>query len=141
MPGTVTVAIPVDERWSLQVGDQSLAPRPAFGATTAYDVTSSGAASLGYTTSTSRALLLIVQLVVWLTLLLGISRFDTATLVQRRWRRNVVEPEAPLLSIDAPIEPLAPLREPGPESVPETGSASDDETVSWQIEPQPDARD
>ena len=50
--------------------------------------------------------MLIGQLIVWLALALGISRFDTSSLVRRRWRRGVVGHEAPLMSIDAPIVPL-----------------------------------
>jgi hypothetical protein len=47
--------------------------------------------------------MLIGQVILWLALALGISRFDTSSLVRRRWRRGVVRHEAPLLSIDAPI--------------------------------------
>ncbi len=84
VPGTFTVATAVDQRWSLQVGDQTFAPRPAFGATTGYDIASGGSATLHYDTAISRAFMLVGQLVVWLALALGISRFDTATLVRRR---------------------------------------------------------
>ena len=102
-PGAVTVATGVDQRWSLQVGAESIPARPAFGATTGYDIASGGAATLQYHTDTSRALALIGQLVLWLALALGISRFDTATVT--RWRRRHINagPDAPLLSIDAPI--------------------------------------
>ena len=85
------------------MGAQSIPPRPAFGATTGYDIASGGPATLQYHTDTSRALALIGQLVLWLALVLGVSRFDTATVT--RWRRRRVDagPDAPLLSIDAPI--------------------------------------
>ncbi len=108
-PGAVTVATGVDRRWSLVVGSQSIAGRPAFGATTGYDITTGGAATLQYRTAMSRSLALIGQLLLWLLLALGVSRFDTATV--NRWRRRRVAsgPDAPLLSIDAPIsEPADP---------------------------------
>ena len=104
-PGAVTVATGVDERWTIQLGAESIAPRPAFGTTTGYDITSGGPATLQYHTSISRAFALIGQLVVWLLLVLGISRFDTSSIARWRRRRVTAAPEAPLLSIDAPIVP------------------------------------
>ena len=108
-PGAVTVATGIDQRWSLDVAGQSIPPRPAFGATTGYDVTSAGSATLHYRTSSARALELIGQLLLWLLLALGISRFDTASITRRRRRRVGPAPEAPLLSIHAPISPAAPI--------------------------------
>jgi hypothetical protein len=103
-PGTVTVANAVDSRWSLDVAGQSIAPRPAFGETTGYDITQGGAATLLYHTASSRAVMLLGQLVLWLALALGVSRFDTSSLVRRRRRRRLVSTEAPLMSIEAPVE-------------------------------------
>ncbi|MEP7113441.1 MAG: glycosyltransferase [Ilumatobacteraceae bacterium] len=102
-PGAVTFATGVDQRWSLLMGGQSLQSRPAFGVTTGYDVTTGGAATLRYTTDASRAAALIGQLLLWLLLALGVSRFDTASIM--RWRRRHVDagPQGPLLSIDAPV--------------------------------------
>jgi len=102
-PGVVTVATGVDSRWTLHIGDQSIPPRPAFGVTTGYDITAAGPATLHYDTSISRGLLLIVELLVWLLLALGVSRFDTASITRWRRRRGDAVPEAPLLSIDAPV--------------------------------------
>ncbi|MEY2401756.1 MAG: hypothetical protein QOJ08_1867 [Ilumatobacteraceae bacterium] len=103
-PGAFTVATGVDQRWSLQVGDQSILPRPAFGTTMGYDIVSGGEAALSYQTSAARAFALVGQALLWLLLALGISRFDAASLT--RWRRRRVDagPHAPLLSIDAPVE-------------------------------------
>lgn len=103
-PGAITVANAVDPRWTMQVGGQAVAARPAFGATTGYDIASGGPATLRYETDTSRALMLIGQLVGWLLLLLGVSRFDTAWIANRKWRRTRVTTEAPLMTIDAPVE-------------------------------------
>ena len=127
-PGAVTVATGVDERWTMQLGAESIAPRPAFGTTTGYDITSGGSATLRYHTSISRAFALIGQLVLWLLLALGISRFDTSSIARWRRRRVSAAPEAPLLSIDAPVE------------APTDGSVLvtlNDDTVPWQNGPQP----
>ena len=102
--GAVTVATGVDQRWSLSVGGQSIRPRPAFGSTTGYDIPAAGQAVLRYHTDTSRAFELVGQLLLWLLLALGVSRFDTASVTRWRRRRLDAAPEAPLLSIDAPIE-------------------------------------
>ncbi len=109
-PGAVTIATGVDERWKMDVDGVPIAARPAFGATTGYDIASTGPATLSYHTDASRALSLIGQLLLWLLLALGISRFDTASI--NRWRRRRIDagPDAPLLSIDAPI--VAPIELP-----------------------------
>ncbi|MEY2443903.1 MAG: hypothetical protein QOE00_483 [Ilumatobacteraceae bacterium] len=113
-PGTVTVANGVDSRWSLNIAGQPVAQRPAFGETTGYDVATTGPATLRYHTAASRALMLIGQVILWLALALGISRFDTSSLVRRRWRRGAVRHEAPLLSLDAPIDaPVSAPSDPG----------------------------
>ena len=126
-PGALTVATPVDQRWTLDVGGQSLTQRPAFGATTGYDVASGGSASLRYHTDSSRAFLLVGQLVVWLALALGISRFDTGSLLRRRRVRGVGEPEVPLLSIDAPLD--RPLPDPAEGSETEAEVEAEPEEV------------
>jgi GT2 family glycosyltransferase len=102
-PGAITVATGVDQRWFLQVDGQPVPARPAFGTTTGYDISSAGPATLRYHTAASRSFALIGQLLLWLLLALGVSRFDTGSLV--RWRRRRVDagPHAPLLSIDEPI--------------------------------------
>ncbi len=119
VPGALTVATPLDPRWTLRVGGQVSASRPAFGTTMGFDITTGGPATLRYTTASSRALALIGQLVIWLLLALGVSRFDTSTLMRRRRRRRSGDAalEAPLLSLEAPfVEP------------------SDDESVPWSLD-------
>jgi GT2 family glycosyltransferase len=106
--GAVTIATGVDSRWAFRVDGQSVTPRPAFGSTTAYDVPTAGEATLRYNSDASRALMLIGQLVLWLLLALGISRFDTAWIANRRWRRTRRTADSPLLSIDAPVPPVDP---------------------------------
>lgn len=102
-PGALTVATGIDQRWTLDLAGQQIAPRPAFGATTGYDITTAGSATLHYRTSTARAVALIGQLLLWLLLALGISRFDTASVTRWRRRRVRTAPDAPLLSLEAPI--------------------------------------
>jgi len=102
-PGAVTVATGVDSRWTLKVGDKSIPPRPAFGVTTGYDVAAAGPATLHYDTALTRALALIGELILWLLLALGVSRFDTASIVRWKQRRTDAAPNVPLLSIEAPI--------------------------------------
>ena len=87
-PGVVTVATGVDSRWTLNVGGQIDPARPAFGVTTGYDIATAGPATLHYHTAISRAFELIGELLVWLLLALGVSRFDTASIVRRRRRRS-----------------------------------------------------
>jgi hypothetical protein len=126
-PGAVTVASGVDSRWTLEVAGQSIAPRPAFGETTGYDITTGGEATLRYHTASSRSLMLLGQLVLWLALALGISRFTTSSLLRRRRRRGVLGHEPPLLSLDAPID--APIDAPldGPID-------ADPDLLAWQSE-------
>ena len=129
--GAVTIATGVDSRWSLRVNGQAITPRPAFGETTGYDIGASGPATLTYHTDTSRALMLIGQLVVWLLLALGISRFDTAWVANRRWRRTRRTAESPMLSIDAPVPPVEIA-----DDAPDAPLVSDSPTTP---EPEPDA--
>jgi hypothetical protein len=124
--GAVTVATGVDRRWSLHVGGQAIAPRPAFGATTGYDIAAPGQATLRYHTATSRTLELIGQILLWLALALGVSRVDTASWARWRRRRIDAAPEEPLLSIDAPIA--------APVEVPVLVSLSD-EPIEWNEDP------
>jgi hypothetical protein len=115
VPGAVTIATGVDERWKMNVDGLPIAARPAFGATTGYDIATPGSATLSYHTDAARALSLIGQLLLWLLLALGMSRFDRASI--SRWRRRRVDagPDAPLLSIDAPI--VAPIELPDDSTV------------------------
>jgi GT2 family glycosyltransferase len=83
VPGTVQVSVPFSEDWSLTVGGSTLRPRPSFGATTAFDVTTAGAAELRYDTPISRRALVVVQVLLWVALCVAASRFTP-----RRRRRT-----------------------------------------------------
>ena len=125
-PGVVTVATGVDSRWTMDVGDSRYAPRPAFGVTTGYDIASAGPATLHYETSISRGLGLMGELLVWLLLALGVSRFDTASISALEAPPARAVPDAPLLSMEAPIDV--------PYSPPDASllTSLDDGNVPWQ---------
>ena len=108
-PGTVHLAVPFDAGWQLSVAGADVPARPAFGVTTAYDVLSSGTATLRYDSSVWRRLALLVQALAWSAVVLGASSLGTRP--RRPVRRLVVvEPQGPLLTFD----PLMP--EPVPEA-------------------------
>ena len=64
--GVVHVAAPFDARIRLRAGDVEIEPRPAFGATTAFDIAQPATATLGYREPTSRVLWLVLQAALWL---------------------------------------------------------------------------
>jgi hypothetical protein len=108
--GTLHVAVPIDDRWQLRVDGEVVDSRPAFGVTTAFDATSSGAATLKYRTSPVRWALVLLQVCAWIGLLLVISRVEP-----RRWRRRTAVPTTPdadaVLSFDA-LAPTVTAEEP-----------------------------
>lgn len=80
--GVVHAAVPFSDRWTLTVGNRELAPRPAFGLTTAFDVETSGDAELDYRTPTSHTLLVLLQALLWFGVL-------GAAVYQRRSRFGI----------------------------------------------------
>ncbi len=74
VPGVIHLAVPFDENWSLTVDGESIEPRRAFGVTTAFDVEQQGEAVLEYSSPSSRSLLLLVQLVLWVGVLFAATR-------------------------------------------------------------------
>ena len=82
--GTVHVAVPFDSRWRLIVDDAQLAPRVAFGSSTAFDAPIAGILSLQYQTSPLRYFYLVVQAIVWLCLIMLAANFSR---FRRRMRR------------------------------------------------------
>ena len=80
--GTVHVAVPFDQRWNLTIDGARLAPRVAFGASTAFDAPIAGVVKLTYKTSVWRYIFLILQASVWallIVLALNISRLRGRT--------------------------------------------------------------
>ena len=72
--GVVHLAVPFGDGWSLQLDGDSVSPRRAFGETEAFDIETAGTAVLEYKTSTGRALLIALQVVLWAAALLAAGR-------------------------------------------------------------------
>ena len=67
--GTVHLAVPFSDRWSLRVDGARIAPRVAFGATTAFDAPIAGSAQLRLAPSLAQRLLVALQVTLWLVVL------------------------------------------------------------------------
>ncbi|MFM8777639.1 MAG: hypothetical protein ACKOEH_12300, partial [Actinomycetota bacterium] len=74
--GTVHIAVPFDDGWRLQIDGAKLAPRAAFGASTAFDAPIAGVVALNYETSRLRYLFLALQALVWLVLLILAANYS-----------------------------------------------------------------
>lgn len=81
--GVVHVAVPYSDAWTLVVDGVRIAPRAAFGATTAFDAPVTGLARLEFAASPWRALAVALQGLVWLGL--AAVAFD-ARRIRARWR-------------------------------------------------------
>ncbi len=68
-PGVLHLAIPYDERIELDVDGETIAPRPGFGVTTAFDVAAAGTGTLTYEQDPNRGWWRAVQMVLWLVVL------------------------------------------------------------------------
>ena len=67
--GTVQVAVPFTSRWKLTVNGADIPARPAFGLTTAFDVSSPGRATVSFQKTTLHSLLVLVQFIAWCVLI------------------------------------------------------------------------
>jgi len=67
--GTVHLAVPFSDRWTLRVDGARIAPRVAFGATTAFDAPVAGNAELRLRAGLSHRVLIAVQVVLWVFVL------------------------------------------------------------------------
>lgn len=67
--GTVHLAVPFSDRWSLRVDGARITPRVAFGATTAFDAPVAGRAELRLAPSLAQRLLVALQVALWLVVL------------------------------------------------------------------------
>jgi hypothetical protein len=86
--GTIHLGVAPDDAWQLDVDGRSVEPRTAFGATTAFDVTTAGTGELRYATAGSRTLALVVAGLLWLVALGLASRVATPTSLRRQRRRD-----------------------------------------------------
>ncbi|MCU1503303.1 MAG: hypothetical protein JWM12_2657 [Ilumatobacteraceae bacterium] len=123
-PGTLHLAVPYDEHWTLAVDGTAIAPRRAFGTTMAFDMPTGGAAHLAYDTSGSRGVLIAVQVAIWLALLVAASRLNPSS--WRRWRGSGTSaPSGPVVTIHDPI-----LRPGGDEPWKSVGAEADEQPAS-----------
>lgn len=81
--GTVHLAVPYSENIRLRVGGAEVAPRVAFGGTTAFDLPLAGTAVLAYSTPITHYVLVLVQFAMW-SVLIAIA--IDARRLRRRWR-------------------------------------------------------
>ena len=68
-PGVLHLAIPFDDRITLDVDGTRIEPRPGFGVTTAFDVDRGGSGVLSYQQESSRSWWRAAQIVLWLAVL------------------------------------------------------------------------
>ena len=68
-PGVLHVAVPYDEHVVLTVDGTTVAPRPGFGVTTAFDIARTGTGVLSYRDDASRAWWRVAQMILWLAVL------------------------------------------------------------------------
>ncbi len=105
--GTVHVASPLNRDWTLTIAGSEVFPHPAFGVTSAFDVSESGEAVLQHHTRVSRTVELTLQGLLWLAVLLAATRLDPLAWYRRR-RGLVPSTAQPVLSIDEEQFAMAP---------------------------------
>ena len=88
--GTVHLAVPYSDRWTMRVDGAIIPPRVAFGATVAFDAPVSGDATLRLEPSFAQRVLVGLQLVLWL-LVLAVTFNPTRFRGRVRAARAVVE--------------------------------------------------
>jgi len=136
--GAVHLAVPFDENWKVDVDDESVAARRAFGTTTAYDV-AGGVATLRYSTPPVRSLLVAFELVLWLVAAFGAARV-TVPLARRRGPlisdETLIHLDEPEIGFDPGLDMSGNLARPDLD-----GDLVDDETTldSPVGSPEPDA--
>jgi hypothetical protein len=63
--GTVHLAVPYTSRWKVSANGESIAARPAFGLTNAYDIPTKSRVTLSFHTSMVHSLLVLIQFAAW----------------------------------------------------------------------------
>lgn len=100
--GTFHLGVPFDRAWNLTLDGTTVTPRPAFGATMAFDLPAGGTVTLEHRTSGLRRFTLILQSIAWLLVALAAS---STRFRPRRWRQRGVRSElTPVLTLD-PVAP------------------------------------
>jgi hypothetical protein len=85
--GSVHLAVPFSDRLVLRVDGSDVIPRVAFGGTTAFDSPVAGSATLDFRTPWTHVVLLLVQLMLWVTVIS--ATFDLRRLKSRIGVRRV----------------------------------------------------
>ncbi|MFV0309033.1 MAG: glycosyltransferase [Desertimonas sp.] len=86
--GTAHVGISPDDHWELTVDGTAAPLRPAFGATSAYDVSAGGTATLVYSPSGARRAALVLVALAWLATILAASRLGLPSVLRRTRGRD-----------------------------------------------------
>jgi GT2 family glycosyltransferase len=116
--GVVSLAVPFDERWAMDVAGREVPAEIGFGSMTAFDVETSGQAVLDYETDSSRRVELLGQAALWIAALVVASRLRLPAWTARRRgrgdRRAVIDladdVELPTDAGDVPVMvPLEPV--------------------------------
>lgn len=90
LSGTLHLAVPFSERWTMSVDGARVAPRVAFGATTAFDAPLTGGAEIRLRSSVAHRALIALQLALWLVVL-GVTFNPSRFRGRVRAAREVVE--------------------------------------------------
>jgi hypothetical protein len=103
--GTFHLAVPFDRAWRLSVDGVAVAPRPAFGASMAFDLTAPRVATLEHHTGVARRVAVSLQLLAWIAVALTASSIRVRP---RRLRRRAVRDDLePVFTMD-PLRPDLP---------------------------------
>ena len=98
--GVVHVAVTFDDNWSLVVDGESIEPRRAFGVTTAFDVGAAGVGELRYDTSSTRSLLVALQVVLWVLAIFAAARIS----VPRGRSATLLVTDETLIDLDTDLD-------------------------------------
>jgi GT2 family glycosyltransferase len=117
--GSVALAVPFDEQWTLEVGGANVPADVGFGALTAFDVASAGQAEMRYESPSGRVAALFGQAALWVVAIVAASRLRLPTWTLRRRgggdRRAVIDlaedvdlpTDAGDVPVMVPLEPVA----------------------------------
>jgi GT2 family glycosyltransferase len=117
--GTVALAVPFDEQWTMEVAGENASAGEAFGALTGFDVAAAGAAEMRYETPSGRVAALFGQAAFWVVALVAASRLRRPAWSTRRPgsgdRRAVIDlaedvdlpTDAGDVPVMVPLEPVA----------------------------------